>query len=200
MTPTPIAYSERDEALVLRVARGEEHALGMLYNRHGLKSFSLALTMLRDAADAEEVVGDAFSQIWRTARSFDVLRGSVMAWIATITRSRSRDRLRMRRRAEMGFAAVLASGKGAIEEFVAAEAPDGASMVEHEELRAQVRLALVELTPLQREVVHLAYFADLSQREIAARLEVPLGTVKTRVRAALVRLRESLTSLREARP
>ena len=188
-TPTP------DRVLVARMAAGDDRALGELYDRHAATAYALALAIVGERADAEEVVADAFGQMWRTSAQFDPARGSVPAWLATITRTRALDLLRARgRRAraieraaavgDAGFATPLAGG---------GDAPDRG--VERAEARRLVTRSLAELPEPQRRVLELAYFGGLTQSEIAAALREPLGTVKTRMRAGLEKLRGLLAPL-----
>lgn len=186
---------EMDGSLVARLAAGDERALAQLYDRLGATAYSMALAILGDAADAEETVADAFAQVWRSAAKFDMERGSVSAWVFTITRTRALDRLRAHRR------------RSRLLEIAATEADDGQVLapeplpaadreLEREEIGARVRESLAALPEPQRKVIELAYFGGLSQSEIAERLREPLGTVKTRTRSALEKLRAALSPLR----
>jgi RNA polymerase sigma-70 factor (ECF subfamily) len=184
-----------DRALIERMAAGDEHALGELYDRHGETAYALALAVVRERADADEVVADAFGQAWRTAAQYDPGRGTVAAWLATITRTRALDLVRARgrrvravERAAQDDADGLASPVGA-----AAEAPDRG--LERQDARRLVTRSLAELPEPQRRVIELAYFGGLSQSEIAAELQEPLGTVKTRMRAGMDKLRGALAPL-----
>ena len=188
-----------DSALVARAAGGDERALGELYDRYGGMAYSLACSIVGEPADAEEVVADAFSQVWRSAAGFDPARGSVAAWLATITRTRALDLVRSRkRRARVLEDAAVVTDEG--ETLVLAptvEPPDrGAELTE---TSAIVRRSLAELPAPQRRVIELAYFGGLSQSEIAAQLAEPLGTVKTRMRAGMEKLRQALRPVLEAR-
>ncbi len=187
--PTP------DRALLARMAAGDDRALGELYDRYGGTAYALAVAIVGEQADAEEVVADAFGQAWRAAGQFDPSRGSVAAWLATIARSRALDLLRARgRRARAIARAAQASGEGLAAPLgTAADAPDRG--VERGEARRFVLWALAELPEPQRRVLELAYFGGLSQSEIAAELQEPLGTVKTRMRAGLEKLRGLLAPL-----
>ncbi len=192
----PRDHAESDDALIVRLSAGDESALGVLYDRFGTMAYSLALAMLQEAADAEEVVGDAFAQLWRTASTYDSTRGSLQAWVITVTRSRALDCLRARARSASA-AATFERAAPTDTEYLVADAdarPDDAT--ERADLRARLRTLLAELPVAQRRVVELAYFEGLSQSEIAARLDEPLGTIKTRARTALHQLRESLAPLR----
>jgi len=184
-----------DCELVARMARRDERALGELYDRHGGPVYSLALAIVGERADAEEVVADSFGQAWRTAEQFDPARGSVTAWLATITRTRALDLVRARgRRARALTRAAVGNSEGLAAPIAAAgEAPDRG--VERQEARRLVERSLAELSEAQRRVIELAYFGGLTQTEIAAELQEPLGTVKTRMRAGLEKLRGSLVPL-----
>jgi len=184
-----------DRDLVERMVVGDERALTKLYDRHGSASYALALAIVGERADAEEVVADAFGQAWRTAAQFDPGRGSVPAWLATITRTRALDLVRSRgRRARAIERAAAASGNGLAAPLGGlGSAPDRG--VEQDEARRLVARSLAELPEPQRRVIELAYFGGLTQSEIAAQLEEPLGTVKTRMRAGMEKLRGLLAQL-----
>lgn len=184
-----------DRALVSRMAAGDERALGELYDRHGSAAYSLARAIVGERADAEEVVADAFGQAWRTAGQFDPARGSVAAWLSTITRTRALDLARARgRRARALTRAAWESSDGVAAPITAAgDAPDRG--VERDEARRLVERSLAELPEGQRRVIELAYFGGLTHTEIAAELREPLGTVKTRLRAGMEKLRASLAPL-----
>lgn len=177
------------------MAAGDERALGELYDRHGGMSYALAVAIVREGADAEEVVADVFGQMWRTAAQFDPSRGSVAGWLATITRTRALDLVRARgRRARALERAAQGEAEGLASPLSApAEGPDRG--IERQEARRLVARSLGELPEPQRRVIELAYFAGLSQTEIAAELQEPLGTVKTRMRAGMEKLRGSLAQL-----
>jgi RNA polymerase sigma-70 factor (ECF subfamily) len=181
-----------DHALLERMRGGDEGALATFYDRWSDRVYSLAVHLLRDARDAEDIVEETFWQAWRNAARYDAMRGTVGTWLLTICRSRALDRIRARRRqpedAPLDDAASLESSS-----------PDpGAAMISNETGRL-VRAALAELPAEQRQAVELAYFRGLSQTEIAEKTGQPLGTVKTRVRLAMVKLREKLGALQEAR-
>jgi RNA polymerase sigma-70 factor (ECF subfamily) len=179
------------------MAAGEDVALGDLYDRYGKMVYALALAILREPADAEEVVVDAFGQAWRQAGSFDATRGSVGAWLATIARSRALDTVRARgRRVRAHERAALLSDEGLAAPITAA-GDDPARGVELIEARRLVSQALAALPGPQRTAIELAYFEGLSQREIAERLAEPLGTVKTRIRSGMEKLRALLGPLLE---
>ena len=186
-----------DSQLVGRMAAGEDAALGDLYDRYGKMVYALALAIVREPADAEEVVVDAFGQAWRHAGSFDATRGSVGAWLATIARSRALDTVRARgRRVRALERAALLSDEG-LAAPIAAAGSDPTRGVERAEARRLVSQALAALPGPQRTAIELAYFEGLSQSEIAERLAEPLGTVKTRIRTGMEKLRALLGPLLE---
>ncbi|MEO8480298.1 MAG: sigma-70 family RNA polymerase sigma factor [Gemmatimonadota bacterium] len=176
------------------MARGDEQALGALYDRYAAGLNGLALRLVREPADAEEVVADAFAQAWREAKRFDGRRGSVSAWMVTMTRSRGLDLIRARgRRSRLKDVAAAAAP---VDPVAMGAPPAAPSRVAEEQERAgHLHSALRELPVEQYEVVQLAYFEGLSQSEIATHLGTPLGTVKTRVRLALAKLRVPLHAL-----
>jgi RNA polymerase sigma-70 factor (ECF subfamily) len=145
------------------------------------------------------VVADAFSQVWRSASTFDASRGSVVAWLSTIVRTRALDLIRsQKRRARvLDEAATMSDETGSPGLSTGSEPPDRA--VEVAEAQVLVRRSLSALPVAQRQVLELAYFGGLSQSEIAAHLSEPLGTVKTRMRAGMEKLRHALQPLIGAR-
>jgi len=180
------AAAEADRAAVSRMARGDRDALADVYDRHARLLYSLALRIVRQAADAEDVLQDVFAQVWRQAARYDVGRGTVIGWLVTLTRSRALDRLRRGR----------VRPQPAADDALAREVPDSSPGVDlalvSEEQAAAVRAALEALPENQRVPLELAYYEGLSQSEIAVKLDVPLGTIKTRMRQALVRLRDAV--------
>jgi RNA polymerase sigma-70 factor (ECF subfamily) len=188
-----------DLEIVARLAAGDERALGILYDRYGALAFSLASAIVHDTADAEEVVAEVFSQVWRTASSFDAGRGSVVAWVSTIARTRSLDLIRsQKRRARIMDEAAAMSSEGS-SPGLSSGVPSPDREVEMSEAQVLVRRSLADLPPTQRHVLELAYFGGLSQSEIAEKLSEPLGTVKTRMRSGMEKLRQALGPLLEAR-
>ena len=184
-----------DFAVVSRLMAGDDRALGILFDRYGAMAFALASAMVADAADAEEVVADAFSQIWRSSSTFDAGRGSVVAWISTIVRTRALDMLRSRRRRARVLEEAASMTEDGASPALSVGAPSPDRGVEILEAQVHVRRALHDLPPPQRLVLELAYFGGLSQSEIADRLSEPLGTVKTRMRAGMEKLRVALKPL-----
>ncbi len=184
-SPEQRARAHADAARDLRaVAEGERAALARLYDRYTPMLFAMLCRLLPGRTDAEEVVQDTWLRVWRRASSFDPERGSVAAWLMTMARNRALDRLRSataRRRREEKVAA---------EERGAGEDPSRAAHLG--EARRRIRASLSTLEPKRREVIELAYWQGLSQREISTRLGIPLGTVKTWTRVALRKLRAAL--------
>jgi RNA polymerase sigma-70 factor (ECF subfamily) len=184
---------DSDRSLVQRMTAGDERALGELYDRHGRVAYALAYAIVGERADADEVVVDAFGQAWRTAAHFDLARGSVAAWLTTIARTRALDLVRARgRRSRALERAALLSGEGVASPVASGDAPDRDA--ERSEARRLVTGALAALPEPQRRAIQLAYFGGLSQSEIAGELGEPLGTVKTRIRDGMAKLRELLRS------
>ena len=180
-----------DASLVARISERDEAALSSLYDRHRRVIFALALRVLRDRAEAEEVVLDVFQQVWRSAGGYDPLRGSVGGWLFTLCRSRALDRLRAHGRRKAAHEALASEERsGGAPTASASDGPD--VIADRDQRRAIVSRALGGLAPVQRVALELAYYEGLSHSEIAARLEAPLGTVKTRIRQAILALRESL--------
>jgi RNA polymerase sigma-70 factor, ECF subfamily len=168
--------------LISKISRGCESALGKLYDRMISQIFGLALKILRSTTEADEVTIDVFKQIWDKACDYTPDRGTPSAWLITLTKSRAIDKLRsdMRRR----------SLQDTLHDDIPADIDPPDETAETREKRALIEKALSELTPKQRESIELAYFHGLTQTEISARMNEPLGTVKSWMRAGMIRLRE----------
>jgi RNA polymerase sigma-70 factor (ECF subfamily) len=193
-----------DAALVREVVRGSEGALGTLYDRYGEQIFASAYRLTSDRGIAEEVVQETFLTLWNRAELFDPAVGSLPAWLHAIGRNRAVDRLRAAGRRPR----IVATSSGANDESEAqgleramangtvvagaAQPPGPEEAADAAGLRDAIRTAITTMPDLERTVILLAYQEDLSQTEIADRLDWPLGTVKTRTRRALLRLREAL--------
>lgn len=183
-----VTSETRDDARLLALITEQDRAaLGSLYDRYAKAVFSLAVHMLRDSGAAEEVTQDTFFNVWRRSSSYHSKRGSVAAWLFSIARHRSIDELRRRRReqthVQTGVDLTNKPSDGA-------DDPVEFTIAQFE--RGKLRDALHTLRPEQREVVVLAYYGGLTHGEIATRLGHPLGTVKTRMRLGLKKLRETL--------
>lgn len=183
-----------DVALMRVIAAGDRDALGVFYDRHASAVMGLCVRILTNRNEAEETVADIFVELWERSGTFDPQRGSPLAYLMNLARSRAIDRLRHRRRHTDALAEVAATQHrpNRSEDAVAF----GCAI--HGERRAIVRKALDVLDARERRVVELSFFQGLTHREIAAALEEPIGTVKTRIRRGLIRLREELRALEDA--
>lgn len=171
---------------VSQVARGDESALAFLYDASSRLVYGLALRVLGDAGAAEEVTLDVYLQVWRQADRFDATRGRVSTWLMTMARSRAIDKLRAKPR-ELSESETLEAVAEAPSEIPGPEQSAGLA-----QQQAQVRKALDTLSEEQRRVIELAFFSGLSQSEIALKLNEPLGTIKTRIRSGMLKLRDLL--------
>ena len=194
--------AEEDTALLAAIAacQGEDGtrrrdpqgtgsaAISELYDRYGRLVFSLAVRIVGDAAVAEEVTQDVFVQVWNKAASFHPDSGKVISWLASVARNRAIDLLRRQRVRPEGHHVSLEDGFPLEEDKDAAVEPAVDSTLEQQ----RVRRALLNLPPDQSKALSLAYFQGYTQQEIAALLNEPLGTVKTRIRLAMQKLRQSL--------
>jgi RNA polymerase sigma-70 factor (ECF subfamily) len=181
--------ADRDRALLAGIAARDASALEKLYLRHAPALFGLCLRILGDRGEAEEVLEDVFFELWERSDRFDPGRSTPLAYLTTLARSRAIDRLRrqIRRISVLDIARSPAETRE--------PATDGETPLEAAqggERRRLVAALLEALDEEERRVLELSFFAGLSHSEIAARLEQPLGTVKTRIRRALVRLRDRL--------
>jgi len=188
-TPTDAAV-----ALLARITQGDREAFGRFYDAFSGLALGLIRRILRDPAASEEVLQEVFWQIWQEAGRYDPRRGSPEAWVVMRSKTRAIDKLRAMRRREKTFVAPL-------DESVtrSTEAP-GENPGVAAENRGLVRSALDELPEAQRRVVELAFFEGLTQSEIASRLGEPLGTVKTRARLGLERLKGLIKREEPAKP
>lgn len=175
-------------ALIHQVAQGDQQALGTLYDATSTLVYGLALRILKNPASAEEVTLDVYTQVWRQAMTFTAQRGTPATWLFVLTRSRALDQLRRNPKGQ-AYAATDAIAATAH----AAASPEELSVVA--ERSRLVRTALAALPVEQRTVLELAYFSGLSHGDMATQLGIPLGTVKTRLRLGLLRLREFLRPL-----
>jgi RNA polymerase sigma-70 factor (ECF subfamily) len=177
MVPAPGDDAD-DAALVAAMARGDRDALAKLYERHAPLLLGIAMRVVRERREAEDLLHDVLLEAWRHAKEFDPKRGRVRTWLAIRMRSRAID---LQKSARVSRNAGDAGLEVMVDEAVRTS-PD----------HARIRAAVAELGPEQRKVVELAYFEGLSCSEIAARIEIPIGTVKSRLAAGLTRLREAM--------
>jgi RNA polymerase sigma-70 factor (ECF subfamily) len=172
-------------ALLARSSRGDESAFAELYDRTSSKVYGLARRVVRDPAQAEEVAQEAYLEIWRLSARYETARGSVLAWMLTIVHRRAVDRVRSSEASRQRDTKFATLGDGP-EYDVVTEA------VTSNFETARVRKALTTLTDVQREALTLAYYGGYTHREVSELLDVPLGTIKTRMRDGLIRLRDTL--------
>ena len=168
-------------ALVRRMASGDADALGVLYDALAFRVHGLAFAMVGDRDEADDVVEETFWQAWKTAGNYNGHRASPAGWLLMIARTRALDLLRARRRRRNGTASAVAGGEGPV-----------AAQPSHPDFHPGLALALKDLPPEQREVIELAFLDGLSHGEIADRTTQPVGTVKTRIRLAMDKLRRRL--------
>jgi RNA polymerase sigma-70 factor (ECF subfamily) len=184
-----------DPKLLSRVAKGDFDAFGQLYDQSSVLLFTLACRILGNREDAAQLLQDVYLEVWRKVARYDVGRGTPVAWLVTLTRSRAIERIR---------SGASPGSHGSAQPFHHPETPAGedhgpvsVETKEDRELRLTVAKAVAELPAAQREAVEMAYYHGLSHTEIAARLQQPLGTVKTRIKLAMVKLRALLQSTLE---
>ncbi len=178
-----------DRQQLASIARRDSRAFESLYDRYSRSVYSLALGMLRDPATAQEVTQEVFLSIWRQAAEFDPSRGTARSWVLALAHHKSVDAVRRRRlRATEPLEDTQASDLDVVDETL--------RRLE----RGRVREALVRLPAEQRQAIVFAYYGGYTQEEVAKRLSIPLGTAKTRIRDAMIRLREALVGVEEAAP
>lgn len=180
-----------DEELVLLIARRQQDALGLLYDRYIRLVYAVALRITGDRETAEEVVQDVFQNVWQSAIGFQAARGNVANWLLGITRHRAIDVMRSKRERSR-----------AREQALAPNVPFGSESDVEDEVtlrlqRATIREALGALPDTQRQAIELAYYGGLSRSEIASQLGEPLGTIKTRLRLGLLKLRDLVSAAEE---
>jgi RNA polymerase sigma-70 factor (ECF subfamily) len=171
-----------DNELAFALARGDAGALSALYDRHGGLALGLAIRLLGDRQAAEDVVQDSFLQIWRRGASFDPRRGTLRSWLLSMVHNRAIDVHRQR-------AARPQAASWQVADLDLPDSADTWTEVGRRMSRETVARALMRLSPEQREVIELAFFSGYTHVEIADRLQLPLGTVKGRIRLGLQRLR-----------
>jgi len=185
-TPSESSGVSSDAALVHRLLQRDVRAFEQLYDRHSRLVYGLVLRILQQASTAEEVVQDVFLQLWRNASQFDTARGAFIPWLLTLARNRALDHLRLkseRQRRREDQTEELAP---------VVSAPDFEGSIDEQRRAARVRQLMAALQPQQKRALELAYFEGLSHSEIAAKLQEPLGTVKSWIRNGLLKLKEGL--------
>jgi RNA polymerase sigma-70 factor (ECF subfamily) len=181
--------NETDARLLRRMAEGDRSAFADLYDRFSKPLYSMALQVLREPAEAQDVVHDAFIAIWEKAADFEQTRGNAFSWAVTLTRNRAIDRLRqLRRRSQL----LSESAGDAILVHAGGQQPSADETAEQTDEAKQVRAAVATLPAEQQTALKLAFFRGLTQQQIAEALKEPLGTVKARIRRGLLKLRENL--------
>ncbi|HEY1117743.1 MAG TPA: ECF RNA polymerase sigma factor SigK [Acidimicrobiales bacterium] len=182
---TPAGVGPDAAELLNRSARGDQAAFAELYDATSARVHGLVLRVVRDRAQAEEVTQEVFLEVWRTASRYDSERGSALAWLMTIAHRKAVDRVRSAE-ASTRRDRTYHDRNHVVEHDVTAEAA-------HASLEARrVRTALTQLTGIQREALELAYFGGYTHTEVAALLDLPVGTAKTRIRDGLIRLRDTI--------
>lgn len=182
MSGTQLKGNRTDAAILSAIRAGDENGMAALYDRYSAVVYSVALRVLGDTGAAEDVLQEVFMQLWRNPGLFDSSRGSMGGWLAVIARHRAIDGLR-RRRPETDITDVVVSV-----EF------DMAGHAERARAMEKVRSMLDSMAPAQRQALEMAYFEGLSHSEISAKTGAPLGTIKTRIRSALLSLRKAFTT------
>jgi RNA polymerase sigma-70 factor (ECF subfamily) len=193
MEERPEAALSGTAALMARVAQRDESALGELYDATSRLVYGLVLRLVHERATAEDLTMEVYLQVWRTAQSYNSTRGSVNSWLITVARSRAIDYLRS---SHARFAQHRQSLDAAQELRDGAASPEVA--IAGRDRAEVVRKAMDTLPPEQRQLIELGYYSGLSHTEIAEQLGLPLGTVKSRIRTAMLRLREMLSAHAES--
>jgi RNA polymerase sigma-70 factor, ECF subfamily len=187
--PTGRTTSSIDPALLASIVKGDQEAFGQLYDHSSTLLYTLAFRILGNREEADELLQDVYLEVWRKVARYDVGRGTPIAWLITLTRSRAIDRLRARSARAHDTTQEL---DATISSLVADLGPSPFETRADQELRMAVGSAMTNLPPAQQQAIELAYYEGLSHSEIAARLNQPLGTVKTRIKLGMSKLRESL--------
>lgn len=195
ITPSLVFVPASDEVLIKRITEHDQAAMSCLYDSYARLVYSLAYRIIRQVEDAEDVVIESFLQIWQQADQYSPARGQVRHWIITIARSRALDRIRAIHRTPFMETELDYSSAYQIQ---TTDNPEYETW--QTEQATQVRAALRTLPQKQREVLELAYYFGLTQIEIATYLNEPLGTIKTRIRLAILKMREELQDLQDGSP
>jgi RNA polymerase sigma-70 factor, ECF subfamily len=181
--------NEADAELARQMSNGDERAFAAFYDRFAPGLFSLIYAILHDQKESEDVLQEAFVQMWKRSASYDAGRSGLFTWAVMISRHKAIDRLRSRQR-QYRLHEAVATETSAVPASDPVDRADDALARSDE--RERVRAALAQLSAAQREAIDLAFFAGLTQTQISERLGTPLGTVKARIRRGLLALREML--------
>lgn len=192
-TPSQQATSTIDPTLLARVAKGDHQAFSQLYDHSSTLLFTLAVRILGTHEEAAELLQDVYLEVWRKVSRYDVGRGTPIAWLITLTKSRAIDRLRARTARGHHAAGSVEAGTAT---QLTDEGPSPFETKADQELRTAVITAVAGLPQAQQQAIELAYYEGLSHTEIASRLNQPLGTVKTRIKLGMSKLREVLQQWR----
>jgi len=187
--PSQHITSMIDPTLLARVVKGDQQAFSQLYDHSSTLLFTLAVRILGNREEAAELLQDVYLEVWRKVSRYDVGRGTPVAWLVTLTKSRAIDRLRAR--ASRSYQTANSVEVGTVAE-VADSGPSPFETQADQELRIAVGAAVAGLPQAQQQAIELAYYEGLSHAEIASRLNQPLGTVKTRIKLGMSKLRDSL--------
>jgi len=174
-----------DIELIARITKRDRQAFDSFYEKYAQIIFNVCVRILRDESEAEDIMQEIFVQIWREAERFDSSRASVKTWLFTIARSRSLDRYRSRKTMQ---SRLQDAGEEDLQQIASAENLQGTSVMQQ-----YIGGVLNQLSKEQRSVLELSYYEGLTQEEIAERLGEPLGTIKSRIRSALIKLRSLLS-------
>ncbi len=188
LSTDPPAGTDPQRELIQRVGRGDQDAFAQLYDATAPLVHGVVLKVVRDPSQTEEVVQEVFVELWRIAPRFDPGKGSVASWVATIAHRRAVDRVRSEQASRNRVERELSRAEPATD--VVSETVVEVDHTDFE--RRRVRRALERLTEMQRQAVELAYFGGYTYREVAVLLDVPEGTIKTRIRDGMIRLRDEL--------
>ena len=187
--PSQQTTSMIDPNLLALVAKGDQQAFSQLYDHSSTLLFTMAVRILGNREEAAELLQDVYLEVWRKVSRYDVGRGTPVAWLVTLTKSRAIDRLRAR--AARGYQATNSLEAGTAMQ-VADPSPSPLETQADQELRLAVGAAVAGLPQAQQQAIELAYYEGLSHTEIAQRLNQPLGTVKTRIKLGMSKLRDGL--------
>lgn len=190
--PSQHATSTIAPSLLALVAKGDQQAFSQLYDHSSTLLFTLALRILGHSEEAAELLQDVYLEIWRKVSRYDVGRGTPIAWLVTLTRSRAIDRLRARTARGVHATCSMEEKEEAAARRAADLGPSPFETQADQELRLAVAAAVAGLPQAQQQAIELAYYEGLSPAEIAARLNQPLGTVKTRIKLGMSKLRDGL--------